>query len=251
MKFDKESCKHLAKQSIKTFFRKIGLEVHYWRPETERPTLEGTFHRLLEHRIDFQTVIDVGASNGCWSLDLQRFFPGKAHLLIEANPIREPALATLCRNNPNWHYVLKAAGEQEGVLFFDDPNPQGGHLSEKQLSKNYKPFPVTTIDAEVDRLGLTPPFLIKLDTHGVEVPILGGSSKTLDLCDVLIIECYNFPTDPPCLSFWEMCSWMADRGFLPLDVHDVLYRQHDHAFWQLDIVFARKTRAEFAYRAYK
>jgi len=243
--------RQLVKQAIKGVFHTMGLDIRHWSPETSQPTLRGALRRLREHRIDFETVIDVGASNGCWSLELQRYFPGKSHLLVEANPIREASLNSLCNANPNWSYVLKAAGEEEGTLFFDDSNPQGGHLSEKQLSACYKPCPVTTIDSEVNRLGLRPPFFIKLDTHGVEVPILKGASKTLDDCDILVIECYNFPSVSPCLSFWEMCEWMSSKGFLPLDVHDIVYRQYDHSFWQLDLLFARKTRPEFTYRGYR
>jgi FkbM family methyltransferase len=243
--------KRLAKQAVKRSFRAMGLEIRRWRPETDQPTLEGTLRRLLEHRIDFETVIDVGASNGCWSLELQRHFPGKSHLLVEANPIHEASLIAVCNANPTWHYVLKAAGGKEGSLYFDDSDPQGGHLSEKPLSANYKPFPVTTLDSEVSRLGLRPPFLIKLDVHGVEVPILEGASNTLKLCEILVIECYNFPSVAPCLSFWEMCTWMSSKGFLPLDIHDILYREYDHSFWQLDLLFARETRPEFAYRSYR
>jgi FkbM family methyltransferase len=243
--------KQLLKHSINGFLRKVGLEIRPWVPFSKQPTLGGCFQRLQEHGIVFNTVIDVGASNGCWSIDLQQYFPDKSHLLIEANPIRKETLSLLCKSNPKWTYTLKAAGEKEGNLFFDATDPQGGHLSEKPRSEKYKPFPVTTIDSEVRRLGLQPPFLIKLDTHGVEVPILCGATKTLDECEVVIIECYNFPTESPCLSFWEMCAWMSDKGFSPIGVHDIIYREYDHAFWQLDIVFVRKTRPEFAYRNYK
>ncbi len=241
----------LLKRNIQGVLRKIGLEIIAWVPDTKRSTLAGSFLRLREHGIAFNSVIDVGASNGCWSIGLQQYFPDKSHLLIEANPTRKETLSLLCKNNQKWAYTLKAAGEKEGILFFDATDPQGGHLSEKPLSEKYKPFPVTTIDSEVMRLGLQPPFLIKLDTHGVEVPILCGATKTLEECEVVIIECYNFPTESPCLSFWEMCAWMSDKGFSPIGVHDILYREYDHAFWQLDIVFVRKTRSEFAYRLYK
>jgi FkbM family methyltransferase len=203
--------------------------------------------RLKNHAIQFETVVDVGASNGIWSLELARHFPDRSHLLVEANPIHEPRLKSVCAARPNWDYVLKAAGESEGNLFFDDSDPLGGHLSEKQLSPKYKPFPVTTIDAEVKRRGLKPPFLIKLDTHGVEVPILNGASKTLAECQVAVIECYNFPGDPPCLSFWEMCRWIEIKGFRPIDIHDVLYRPYDRCLWQMDLVFARSSAPQFRY----
>src|ERR1039458_9818064 len=110
--------KQLIKQSIKELLRIMGLEIRHWRPETTQPTLSGALRRLRGHQIDFETVIDVGASNGCWSLELQRYFPGKTHLLIEANPIHEVNLISVCKAHPNWHYILKAAGGKEGSLFF-------------------------------------------------------------------------------------------------------------------------------------
>lgn len=249
-----------AKKLVQEVFRKAGLEIHRARPQPKeakredkilQPTFPGTLQRLLRHQIDFETVVDVGASNGCWSASLQRVFPAKSHLLIEANPVHEPALRAACQANPKWHSVLKAAGETEGKLFFDASDPLGGHLSETPINPNYKPFPVTTIDAEVRRLDLPPPFFIKLDTHGVEVPILNGAARALERAALLVIECYNFPSGPPCLSFWEMCAWLEEKGFRPLDVHDILYREYDGAFWQLDLVFARKSWPGFLHTKYR
>lgn len=39
--------------------------------------------------------------------------------------------------------------------------------------------PATTIDLEVAERGLQAPFVIKLDTHGFELPILNGARGTL------------------------------------------------------------------------
>jgi FkbM family methyltransferase len=228
----------------------LGMSVGRCTAETNLPILSGTLQRLKKHGLQFRTVVDVGASDGRWSLELAHYFPNRSHLMLEANPIHEPALKGVCDARPGWHYALKAAGEREGQLFFDDSDPLGGHLSEKQLSSKYKPFPVTSIDAEVKRLALPPPFLVKLDTHGVEVPILNGALETLAKCEVVVMECYNFPGDPPCLSFWEMCKWMEARGFRPIDVHDILYRQYDQCFWQLDLVFARISAPQFGYSSF-
>jgi hypothetical protein len=123
-------------------------------------------------------------------------------------------------------------------LWFNSTDPLGGHLHPTQLTPKYSPIEVTSIDSEVERLQLPGPYLIKLDTHGVEVPILEGALKTLQDTTILIIECYNFSTPLPCLSFWAMCSWMESRGYRPVDMFDELYRD-DGALWQMDIVFER------------
>ena len=62
---------------------------------------------------------------------------------------------------------------------------------------------------------LRPPFLIKLDTHGFEVPILKGAQETLQQTNLLVIETYNFQLQPTSLRFHEMCSYMEFGGFPP------------------------------------
>ena len=60
-----------------------------------------------------------------------------------------------------------------------------------------------------------PPFLVKLDTHGVEAAILGGAQKTLTRSVAWIIEAYNQRIVSDCLLFWELCHSWAHRAFGP------------------------------------
>ena len=49
----------------------------------------------------------------------------------------------------------------------------------------------TTIDHEIGASSLPGPYMIKLDTHGYEVPILCGATETLRNTNLLVIETYN------------------------------------------------------------
>ena len=55
---------------------------------------------------------------------------------------------------------------------------------------------------------MTGPFLIKLDTHGMEVPILNGAKQTLQDASIVILETYIFSIGPESLLFDEMCRHM-------------------------------------------
>lgn len=46
------------------------------------PTLNTAMSRRLD--VSVETVIDVGASNGCWSERMMRHFPDAEYLLVEA-----------------------------------------------------------------------------------------------------------------------------------------------------------------------
>ena len=209
------------------------------RVPEEAPTLESALRRLKNHGIRFDSFLDVGASDGIWSRALAEHFPGKRHLLLDANKIHLPALAKVCREYENWSFRLTAVGGKSGTLYFDDSDPLVGHLSETPLTENYSPCPVATIDEIVAEQQLSGPFMIKLDTHGVEIPILQGAKETLQTTNVLVIEAYNFTFGGPAAPFWELCQQMVQLGFRPLDVFDILYREVDRAFWQFDLLFAK------------
>lgn len=109
---------------------------------------------------------------------------------------------------------------------------------------------MVTVDYEVQRLKLPYSYLIKLDTHGFEVPIIEGMRNIWNKIDFMIIEAYNFKLHPECLKFFELVSFMENKGFLPIDVTDLRRRPDDQLLWQMDIVFGKKDQKEFKNQKY-
>ncbi len=209
-----------------------------------RSTMAGAL-RAAAPRHPVRTVIDVGASDGRWTALARRSFPAARALLIEAqaNP-HEPALRRYVARDPLSEYVIAAAGPREGTIHFDASDPWGGVASEEPTGAHDAVVPVTTVDAEVARRGLPPPYLLKLDTHGFELPILSGAARTLESAALLVIEAYNFTLRPGAVRFPELCRILEERGFRCLDVADPL-RRSDGALWQLDMFFAPAWAEEF------
>jgi hypothetical protein len=48
-----------------------------------------------------------------------------------------------------------------------------------------------------------------------------------------------------------MCAYLGGLGFRCIDLVDPMYRPHDDALWQMDLVFLRQTRPEFTYTEYR
>jgi hypothetical protein len=145
---------------------------------------------------------------------------------------------------------MAAAGDREGTIHFDAADPFGGVASEAPLAYSGIIVPMTTIDAEVARLNLQPPYLIKLDTRGFELPILVGATQTLKQTSVLVIEVYNFDIAPSTIRFPELCVRLEALGFRCADLFDVMHRPKDNTLWQMDLLFIRSDRAEFHSNAY-
>lgn len=235
------------KAAVSAAARQAGYEI---RRIDAGSTMDAALGRLARSHSKLRTFVDVGASDGRWSLMARRHFPDAKYLLFEA--LTEPHAVKLrsIGADPNIHVVLAAAGNRSGSIHFDASDAFGGSASESPTGDDDVVIPMTTIDAEVERRALPDPVLIKLDTHGFEIPILSGATRTLEQTSVVIVEAYNFKLRPGVLTFPEMCRYLGDRGFRVLDLVDVMRRPADQALWQFDLVFARAERPEFQRNSY-
>jgi FkbM family methyltransferase len=238
----------MIKKLLRRHLRKHRLEAV---PADSLPTLANALRRLQARNIPITTIIDVGASNGCWSEKIIAIYPRADVLCIEAQAAHQPALERFQALHPRARVVISAAGNKPGEIYFDGGDLFGGQASSTPFAKNNVVVPVTTIDAEVARNQLRGPFLVKLDTHGYEVPILEGAERTLAQTDLLMIEVYNFKIGDQALLFFELCAWLGKKGFGCLDLYDLMHRPSDNAFWQMDILFARADRPEFQSSSYR
>ena len=213
-------------------------------------TMKGALERIAKRGLVVNTVIDVGASDGRWSRACLNIFSDASYLLVEAQEGHREALQKLRDEVTNVDFTLAAAGKEKGTIYFDAGDLFGGLASETPIENNGIEVPVIAIDDEVERLHLKGPFVLKLDTHGFEVPILEGAKNLLKNASLVIIETYNFKLTSDSLRYWEMCDYMEKRGFLPVDNVDLMLRSKDNAFWQMDTFFIPKDSEVFTSQKY-
>ena len=243
-------------QFVQKFLGIFGLAIVRINPNNDRKTINrstmrGAIRALARRDYQINTIIDIGASDGRWTLDAMEFFPTSQYLLVEAQSVHQNHLMELKNSHANVDFVLAAAGDQVGKIYFDAGDPFGGQASHTPFENNNVELPVTTLDAEVENRLLSGPFLIKFDTHGFEIPILKGAEQTLKYTEVIIMECYAQHLMPDSLHFGQMCQYLDSLGFRCIDVVDPVWRAYDDSFWQMDLIFVRKERSEFSYRAYE
>lgn len=211
--------------------------------------MDGLLARAAGRGIEIRTWIDVGASDGSWSMRAQRHFPRAQFLLFEPLEERQAQLAAL-RRRKGFEIVAAAAGAEAGTLPFSiDPQLDGSGVAAPG-SPTVRTVPVETIDGVVARRGLQGPYGVKLDTHGHELPVLEGAARVLTSTEWLVIEAYNFALVPGCLRFHELCAWLELRGFRCCDLADPMRRPSDGVLWQMDLAFARATNPIFRVHTY-
>jgi FkbM family methyltransferase len=199
-----------------------------------------------------ETVIDVGASDGRWSQEMMKYYPSARYLLVEAQrATHEAMLSNFQARHRNVICEMCAAGNRRGEINFDASDPFGGQASSSAYAKDNVVVPMETVDGLVRKHGLEAPILLKLDTHGFEVPIFEGATETLANCAMLIVEAYNFTLCPGSLRFHELCTYLGERDFRCVDMFDIMMRPKDQTLWQMDMVFLPVRAPEFQTAEYQ
>ncbi|MGC3947710.1 MAG: FkbM family methyltransferase [Chryseolinea sp.] len=216
-------------------------------------TMLGGLRRFSNLGINVNSVIDVGAAAGTWSKKASSVWPGAEYLLLEPLVERKAELESIAAERRNFHYSQVAAGKEPGIVkFLISEDLDGSGVATSHTSPDrIREVTVSTIPDEIKRHGLKGPFLIKLDTHGFEVPILEGCVGMLADIQLFVIEVYGFQIADNSLLFWEMCSYMDKLGFRLLDIVDVMNRPKDGAFWQCDAFFVPNTNLVYKYSSYQ
>jgi FkbM family methyltransferase len=238
----------MIKKIVKFILKSVGLQKV---PTLPSLSLESALERIKVKDIKIETVIDVGASNGSWTKIVQQYFPKAFYYLIEANPYHLNSLEKFKLSSENIDFVLAAAGDINGEIYFDASDPFGGlasHISSQDA--NIK-VPIVTIDSVCKLHDFQPPFLIKLDTHGFEIPIFEGASEILNKTNLVIVETYNFNVAENSLRFHKICEYLEDKGFRCIDICDPLFREKDLALWQFDLFFIRSDHPAFLSNSWK
>lgn len=208
-----------------------------------KSTMHHALKRLPRHNFGIKSVIDVGAAQGRWTDLAIQSLPNAKYLMVEALKEREAELSARCARNPDQlKYHIGAAGASSGKITFlvtKDLDGSGAAAGKTLRGEEQREVTVSTIDDLVTQYNLPGPHLLKLDTHGFEVPILEGAKRTLEKTQVLVIECYTFRGTDGRLLFWEMCTYLEKFGFRPFDLVDPLLRPADELLWQMDVFFTK------------
>jgi FkbM family methyltransferase len=199
----------LIKRTVRAYLDRQGFDLIF---KNDQLSLDSAMRRRRD--VEVQSVIDVGASDGRWSKRMMKHYPQARYLLVEAQEAAHgDGLRRFKAAHANVDYALSAAGDRDGEIYFDASMPFGGQASTTPYPLNNIVVPMATLDTLVRRHQLERPYLVKLDTHGFEVPILKGAKETLQQASMLIIEAYNYTLCPGCLRFYELCTDLEARGF--------------------------------------
>jgi FkbM family methyltransferase len=220
----------------------------FFRKKNHNVNHSDALARMASKQLQVNTIIDVGAAKGAWTEKTRKHWPAAAAHLVEAKESWRSELSQFVQMHPNTTFEIAGVSRAPGKIYFpNDVDEYGGAVfSEADERANLEEIDATSIDHEVERLSLSPPFAIKLDTHGTEVDILDGANATLKNTSFLCIETYSMIGQK---RFPEMLMDLQERGFRCADVAEPVFRPYDGLLWQIDFYFLRADHP--AFKAFK
>ena len=192
---------------------------------------------ITSRGLNIQTVYDVGAHVGSWSLNLRYNLLHNANFfLFEGNPEYEQNLKET--SLPYLITVLSNPGRGE-VEFFNGTNTGDSYY--KETTSIYDQMgsirvPTRTLDDIIDHYNLPIPQFIKLDTQGAELDILRGAQKhIMGKTELLLTEMPIVEYNKGAPKFSEYIDYMRSFDYTPIDVFQV--HRAEETLLQVDVMF--------------
>lgn len=209
---------------------------------------------LFEKGVRYASVVDIGCADGHFFLYYHSLgiFPGASVLNIDANAIYEPSLKAI-QEVIGGHFFIGAITDHAGEIemtnavhpYWNSLRPDNDLYWERVncLAGTKVKVPAQTLDALVTRLQLKPPYLLKLDVQGAEVPALRGARRVLEethavMCEADIddFEQIDAVLREAGFGLFDLTehNWLADRTlgwFYPVYINHKLDGIRRHSFW--------------------
>lgn len=211
------------------------------------PSLHWSLENLKRKNFYPSAVLDIGAYEGLWTLDLLEVFPAAMVLMVEAQKNKEPFLQSIKENYPQTDYAISLLSSEDGATKFFEENETASHVvSRVEPAVQYRQLQTQSLDTLLEAKQFPFPDLLKLDVQGHEMEVLKGAEKSLKHATVCLLEIslINLGDDVPLLA--EVIAFMDDKGFQAYDISQFIRRPFDKALYQVDMFFVKKDAALIA-----
>jgi FkbM family methyltransferase len=204
---------------------------------------------LKQQGVHPQTIIDVGANVGQFTVAAAKLFPKRQIHSFEPLPEAVTLLKKHVRKLKNITVYPLALGDNEGEISFH-VNTDSRSSSILPLAEAHRaafshaheiktvPVKISTLDKVFNLITLEPPVLLKLDVQGYEATTLRGGRDTLKRIDYVILEASFKPMYEGEMLFMDIVRLMEEYGFQFLRPVGWLSHPKTGEILQMDALFA-------------
>lgn len=166
------------------------------------PSLHWSLQNLKRKNFDPVAILDIGAYEGLWALDVLEVFPSAKILMVEAQKSKEPFLKAIKEKYQHVDYAISLLSSVDGVIKTFAENETASHVVTKEEPGGiYKKIQTQSLDTLVESKQFPLPDFLKLDVQGHEMEVLKGAEKSLAHSTVCLLEIslLNLGDDTPLL----------------------------------------------------
>lgn len=205
------------------------------------PSLHWSLQNLERKNFYPASVLDIGAYEGYWTIDLLEVFPMARVMMVEAQKNKAPFLKSIKERYPNVDYAITLLSSESGVTRSFEENETASHIvSKEDVGVQYRKMQTQTLDELLISKQFPLPDFLKLDVQGHEMEVLKGAGKSLSHATICLLEIslLNLGDDGPLLT--DMIAFMDQKGFQAYDISHFMRRPFDKALYQVDMFFVKK-----------
>jgi len=146
-----------------------------------------------------KTILDIGANDGAFALEMRRRFPGAE--IISFEPLHDcfDELTRRMEGDSKFKAFNVALGEESGETTINRSasHPSSSLLPMAGLHKKLYPesaeqtpekIRIERLDALASDLTIHAPALVKIDVQGFEASVIRGGGEVLKRCDIIVVE---------------------------------------------------------------
>lgn len=235
----------IAKTGIKNLFKAIGLKIQKI-PDSEK----NKYLWLKEYNIS--TVIDVGANEGQFALDIRQYLPEA--IIYSLEPLKDcfKILKSRFKGDEKFFGFCVALGDKNENMdiYRSEFSPSSSILEMADIHKDAFPYTkglmkekisVETLDnfIENNNIELVDNVLLKLDVQGYEDKVLKGSEKTLGRIKVILTEVSFVELYKRQVLFEDIYTSLKSNGFKFYGCNNLLSSPKNGFPLQADAIFIK------------
>jgi FkbM family methyltransferase len=181
---------------------------------------------------------------GNWTRTALKYFPDAYFTMFEPQEKMRREVADLTRNERIRFYCM-GAGPSSATMKLtihsrDDSCTFALDMGQaSQLGFTQIEAPVVALDDFLPTTGLLPPDVVKIDAEGWDLQVVKGASKTLQGCEVVLLEAavmsktFTNRID-------KVIATMKDNGFVVFDITDLNRTSLQNALWLVELAFVKQ-----------
>lgn len=180
------------------------------------------FLEIIENENQINTIFDVGANQGTWTLLAKSKFPTSTVYAFEPVPNYANEFEKNTRSLSGIHLMKLGIGNTTGQAMFNLAGHSSSFLEVGEELLRIHPderktgeiiVEVSTLDTVVKKLNSPYPELIKFDIEGFELEALKGAENCLKHAHYLILEVSFIERHKGQPLFADLIHYLAQKGF--------------------------------------